>query len=135
MARTEGQKISRQKYESKAYDQVLIKVKKGKREEYRQAAESLGLGQMELFRTAVEEYLQKHGVEGYALVQAGEGVIPATSKVEPTEKLTADERRLVQAASKVPNDTRKLFLKLVEDLAAKLEIKGSDSDGKVERAG
>ena len=35
MARTEGEKISRIKYESKAYDQILLKVKKGKRDEYK----------------------------------------------------------------------------------------------------
>ena len=106
MSRTEGQKISRQKYESKAYDQILIKVRKGKREEYKDAAEKLGLGQMELFRTAVEEYIKKHG---------GEVVVPAAR--QETETISVEERRLIQAFGNCPDNMKPTLRKLIEQLA------------------
>lgn len=60
MARTEGQKISRQTYNDTHYDQILIRVKKGKRDEYKQAAAERGIGFMEMFRVSVEEFIQNH---------------------------------------------------------------------------
>lgn len=107
-----------QEYKDSNYDRLAILVRKGKRDEYKAAASDLGLGYAEMIRSAVEEYIQRH---------RGEVVIPATAKVA-AEKISADERRLLDAAAKFPQDTRKLFLKLVEDLAAKLESK---SDGNV----
>ena len=60
MSVSKAQKMAQQKYNQKAYDQVLIRVKKGKREEYRLAAEARGVGLMEMFRLGVEEYIQNH---------------------------------------------------------------------------
>ena len=123
---SEAKRAANARYRQEKRDQLAVDIPKGKRDAYKRIAAELNLSLSQLIQ---------NGVEGYALVHAGEGVIPAVPTVEPTEKLTADERRLVQAASKVPDDTRKLFLKLVEDLASKLETKGGDSNGKVERAG
>lgn len=105
MSRTEGQKISRQKYESKAYDQILIKVRKGKREEYKDAAKRLGLGQMELFRAAVEEYIRNH---------AGDIAVPAARQVET---ISAEERRLIKSFASLPDNVKPTIKKLVEQLA------------------
>lgn len=125
---TATQILANANYRAKAYDVISTSVKKGKRDEYNAAAKELKLSLAQLIQNGVEEYIQRHGVEGYALVQAGEGVMPAVAKPE-SEKLSAEERRLLDAAAKFPNDTRKLFLKLVEDLAAKLEGKGGDGNG------
>lgn len=63
MGRTKAQRLAQQNYNNRAYDQILIRVKKGKREEYRKEGELRGLGLMELFRVAVEEYIANHKVE------------------------------------------------------------------------
>lgn len=63
MTVSKAQKMAQQKYNQKSYDQILIRVKKGKREEYRLAAEARSLGLMELFRISVEEYIANHATE------------------------------------------------------------------------
>ena len=62
MARSESQKIAEQRYRDKNCDQFLIRVKKGKKEEYKQAAEVRGIGLMELARRGIEEYIENHPV-------------------------------------------------------------------------
>lgn len=118
MARTEGEKISRYKYESKAYDQILLKVKKGKREEYKTAAAERGLGQMEMIRAAIEEYISNHA-----------GAVPATTPTPAAETLTADEKQLLAAFAKCPENMRPTLKKLVEQVAALVDEKGGDSNG------
>ena len=63
MSKTPAQKLAQDKYNAKAYDQILVRIKKGKREEYKQAAEKLGTGLMELFRRGADEYIQNHPVK------------------------------------------------------------------------
>ena len=63
MARTDAQRRAQQNYNAKAYDQMTIRVKKGKRDEYKKEAELRGLGLMEFFRQAAEEYIANHKVE------------------------------------------------------------------------
>ena len=63
MARTDAQRLAQQTYNTKAYDQILIRVKKGKKDEYKKEGELRGLGLMELFRTSVEEYIANHKVD------------------------------------------------------------------------
>lgn len=63
MAVSEAQKMAQIRYNAKTYDQVLVRVKKGKRDEYRKEAELRGLGLMEFFRQAAEEYISNHKVE------------------------------------------------------------------------
>ena len=63
MPRTESQKLARNRFEAKTYDQVLTKVKKGVKGKWKQAAELRGLGLMELVRNGVEEYIQNHPVK------------------------------------------------------------------------
>ena len=63
MAVSEAQKLAQARYNAKTYDQVLVRVKKGKRDEYRKEAELRGLGLMEFFRQAAEEYIANHKVD------------------------------------------------------------------------
>ena len=98
MSKSNAQKIAQQKYDQKAYDQILIKVRKGKREEYRLAAEEMGLGQMELFRRGVEEYIANHG-----------GELPATPP--KPESISAADKRLVEEFNQLPVEAQKHFLK------------------------
>lgn len=105
MPKSISQKLAQAKYDQKSYDQILIKVRKGKREEYKDAAEKLGLGQMELFRTAVEEYIKNHG---------GEVVVPAAR--QETETIS-EERRLIQSFANLPDNMKPTLRKLIEQLA------------------
>ena len=63
MAVSESQKMAQIRYNAKTYDQVLVRVKKGKRDEYKKEAELRGLALMEFFRQAAEEYIANHKVE------------------------------------------------------------------------
>lgn len=105
MSRTEGEKISRQKYESKAYDQILLKVRKGKRAEYKAAADEFGLGQMEMIRLAVEEFIERHGGE----------TVPRPPKPDP---LPAADKRLVEEFNQLPVEVKGTIRRLIEQVIA-----------------
>ena len=60
MTVSKAQLIAQQKYNSKNLDSVTFRVKKGKKEEYKEAAEVRGLGFMEMIRLAIEEYIANH---------------------------------------------------------------------------
>ena len=50
------------RYREKAYDVISFSVKKGKREEYKQAAEMRGMSLAGILQSGVEEYIQNHPV-------------------------------------------------------------------------
>lgn len=54
--------LANMKYAAKSYDTITFIDKKGKREEYKQAAKARGLGLMEMYRLAIAEYIQNHPV-------------------------------------------------------------------------
>ena len=60
--KTESQRIAQAKYNADNYDRVAILIKKGKREEWKQAAAARSLGYAEMIRQSVEEYIQNHPV-------------------------------------------------------------------------
>ena len=51
------------KYRGKAYDRISFDVKKGTRDIWKQAAAARGLGQNEMIRLSVDEYIQNHPVK------------------------------------------------------------------------
>lgn len=60
MAISKAQARSTLKYRRKTYDPLTIQLKKGKRDYYKKAASERGISLAEMFRTAVEEYIQNH---------------------------------------------------------------------------
>lgn len=60
MTVSKAQLIAQQKYNEKNLDSITFKVKKGKKNEYKEAASAMGLGFMEMMRLAIEEYIQNH---------------------------------------------------------------------------
>ena len=111
MARTEGEKISRQKYESKAYDQILLKVRKGKRDEYKQAAEKLGLGQMEMIRLATETFIAAHnGGDFRATLENELGI----------SELTDEEKQLLDAFKQLPAPAQEHFLQAFKETSERI---------------
>ena len=52
------------RYREKAYDVISFSVKKGKKEDYKQAAEQRGMSLAGILQSGVEEYIANHPVEG-----------------------------------------------------------------------
>lgn len=63
MAVSKAQKRAQEKYNAKTYEQILFRVKKGKKEEYKQAAEMRGIGFHEMLRRGADEYIINHPVD------------------------------------------------------------------------
>ena len=89
-----------QEYKKANYDQIAIRVKKGKREEYQQAAEDFGLGQAEMFRLAIEYFISERRLQEFK---------PASSP--KPESISAADKRLVEEFNQLPVEAQKHFLK------------------------
>ena len=51
------------RYREKAIDRVVVEVRKGMKDAYKESAKVRGLGLMELFRRGADEYIANHPVE------------------------------------------------------------------------
>lgn len=60
MTVSKAQLIAQQKYNSKNLDSITFRVKKGKKEEYKEAADARGIGFMAMIRLAIDEYIANH---------------------------------------------------------------------------
>lgn len=60
MTVSKSQLLAVQRYQDKAYDRLAIRVKKGKRDEWKTAAADLGLSLAGLVVAGVEEYISRH---------------------------------------------------------------------------
>lgn len=60
MATSKAQKLATANYRNKTYDNILFRVKKGKRDEYKQAAAIRNIGFHEMIRNSIDEYIQNH---------------------------------------------------------------------------
>ena len=99
-------------YHAKAYDRISIDVKKGKRDAYNAAAKNLDLSLSMLIQLGTEEFIQNHAGENFSVP-----VTDTTAKSVPEKKLTAAERRLVEAFARLPEKTRAKFAGLIENVA------------------
>ena len=59
---TESRIAANRRYREKHLDRIEFTVSKGKKEEYKRAAEVRGIGLMELARRGIEEYIENHPV-------------------------------------------------------------------------
>lgn len=99
-----------QEYKKANYDQVSIRVKKGKREEYQQAAENFGLGYAEMIRLAVETFIAERSLQDLP-------VKPASMNKQPTaEKLTSSERTLLDEFNQLPTDAQKSLIRFLRSV-------------------
>ena len=108
-----------QKYKETHYDQLLIRVKKGKREEYQRAASDFGMSFRELIQTSVEKFIAERSLQDYCP--------PITSELKPAsspEKLTLEERKILDAVEALPPTARKLLLKFIQELAVNQRREG-----------
>ena len=63
MAISKAQIAASHRYRDKNFDRIEFTVLKGKKDEYKKAAEARGIGLMELARRGIEEYIENHPVE------------------------------------------------------------------------
>ena len=88
-----------QNYKKLSYDTLILRMKKGKKEEYRQTAEKLGLGQSEMFIRAIEEFIQNHSGESLNYESAEEQrVFDEFTKLSPDVQKSVD-KMLLQAVN------------------------------------
>lgn len=111
MAVSQAQKLAVQKYRAKTYDTIGFDVPKGKRDEYKEKASKLGLSLAKFLFLSAESY--------------GEEFTPAP-RVE-SEKLTAEQRRLLDEFGKLPVDAQKYFMKAFK--AINEQAKGGGENG------
>ena len=96
-------------YRRTNYDTVTFRIKKGGLAEYQRAAADLGLGQAEMYRLAVEEFIANHAGGDFLPV-----VKPAPITSSPAEKLSSQEKTLLVEFNKLPTDVRKALLKTIK---------------------
>lgn len=100
-----------QTYKKANYDHIAFHVKKGKREEYKQAADDFGISLRELFQTSVEEFIAERSLQSLP-------VKPASITPPPAEKLTSQEKTLLAEFNQLPADVQKSLLKLAKSINA-----------------
>lgn len=98
-------------YKRLNYDTILFRVKKGKREEYQQAAKDFGLGQAEMFRQAIEQFIAERSLQDFSLVKPAQ-----IYRQPPIEKISAEERRLLDEFDKLPPDIQKSVIKMIQSI-------------------
>ena len=109
MATTKAQKLATQKYRAKTYDTIGFDVPKGKREEFKTIAAERGLSLARFLLLAAESYAGLQSVESFK---------PASMTKQPTEKLTSQERTLLDEFNRLPVDVQKAFLKTFKAINA-----------------
>lgn len=63
MTASKAQLAANARYREKAIDRVVVEVRKGMKDAYKQSAEMRGIGLMELFRRGADEYIANHPVK------------------------------------------------------------------------
>ena len=91
-----------------SYDRLTVNLPEGKRDVYVSAAHEFGISVSGLVQLGVEEFIATHSDT------------ESVKKVKATEKLSAQERRLLKAFEALPKESRALIVKLVEDFAVKV---------------
>ena len=94
-----------QAYKNLYYDRLAIWVKKGVRDEYKQAAAELGISLAGLVQNGVEEFIERHGGEVIAR--------PSSSK---EERLSSADKRLVEEFNQLPDEVKSTVRKLIQQI-------------------
>ena len=97
-----------QEYKKANYDQIAIRVRKGKKDEYQQAADEFGLGQAEMIRLAIEYFISERRLQEFK-----------PFSVNKPESISANERKLLDAFAKCPEHVKPAIRKILEELATK----------------
>ena len=92
-------------YKKANYDRIMFRVKKGVAGTYKSAAEKLGIGQSEFHRSAAEEFIQTHLLEGAPLPM---------KTPKPTESFSTADKALVAEFNQLPADVQKSIRQIIQ---------------------
>lgn len=128
MAVSEAQRRAQKKYDKANFDLINFKIRKGKRELYKAAADELKLSLSRLLQLGAEEYIVNHAGAEFvkALQETGEAVVPFEKPAE--KELSAQEQLLLARFNRLPQETKDVVLNLVGE-AARVANKGANEDG------
>ena len=104
--------MSTAEYQKATYDRIGLVVKKGKREEYQQAAQDFGLTLSELLKISIETYIADRSLHDLPVKPA------PMAKEPPSEKLSTQEKTLLDEFNRLPVDVQKAFLKTFKAINA-----------------
>ena len=104
--------MSDAEYKKNKYDRLAFLSPKGKGKEYRQAADDFGLGLSEMIRIAVETYIADRSLHDLPVKPA------PMAKESPSEKLSTQEKTLLDEFNRLPVDVQKAFLKTFKAINA-----------------
>ena len=107
MPKTNAQKMASRKYRSNNYETVSFEVRKGIRDEYKEAAAELGISLAGFFKAAAEQFIERHGGEVIAR--------PVSSK---EDSLSKDERKLVEEFNQLPDELKPTVRKLIQQISS-----------------
>ena len=104
--------MSDYEYKAAKYDRVGFWVEKGTRAKYQLMAATIGLGQSEMFRRAVDEFIANHAAE-----TCGELNHTQTAQIiDASPRLTGDEKKLIDAFNNLSPEAQKALLKFLDAL-------------------
>ena len=104
--------MSSYEYKAAKYDRVGFWVEKGTRAKYQLMAATIGLGQSEMFRRAVDEFIRNHAAE-----TCGELNHTQTAQIiDASPRLTGDEKKLIDAFNNLSPEAQKALLKFLDAL-------------------
>ncbi len=121
MAISNAQKLAKAKYQREKRTLIAAEVSKDKGNFYRTSATELNLSLSKLIQNAVEEFIARRSTENLSLVDQAAISTPA----QQPEKLSTAEKNLLAEFNKLPVETQKLFLKLIQNFNAQ-NSKGGD---------
>lgn len=103
--------MSTPEYKKANYDSVYLMLQKGKRDEYKQAAEDFGISLRELVQTSVESFIAEKSYRDF------ESLKPAP----PAEKLSTEQKQLLAEFDKLPPDVQKSIVKMIRAINAEFD--------------
>ena len=104
--------MSNYEYKTTRYESISFWVEKGTRAKYRLVANSIGVGQSEMIRRAIDEFIANHASEKLDELNQTQ---PAQI-VNAPPKLTGDEKRLVDAFNNLSPEAQKALIKFLDAL-------------------
>lgn len=107
------------KYQQEKCDRITVDVPKGKRDAYKMIAAEKQLSLSMLIQ---------NGVEGYAINYAGEKITPSVPTTTPENKLSAEDKRLLDSAGKLTPEARRALVKFLELLTARAATLDTSDD-------
>ena len=106
---SKAQLMALAKFKQEKRDTLTIDLPKGSKDGYKKSAAGFGISLTKLIQAGIEEYIQNHGGEVPTVTQQSE------------QKLSPEQRRLVEEFNRLPPDVQKSIIKMIQAINAELE--------------